>query len=172
MGIITLRYKSAIVMKVLHSILLGVLVLTYAIPWVRVGEEQFSPGQLTIPYSKFLMTRIGMIKLKEDSPHELGDVLVYDKSLRYLSIPHNEGGPRNQITFEIVAFSMAAIVLLLLIPLKLTRIIGYSLGLATSAAFFLAMLTFEGKAVPDIGVGLYSNMVVSAISLIITSLLK
>lgn len=149
-------------------ILYGIIILTYALPWVKVTEEWYAPGQLVIPYFKYFLTQANILKQTPDSPPSIGDVFVYEKSLRYLSSPPEEGGPHNQITFELMAYAMLAVAVILLIPLKLTRVIGYLLSLASSGAFLLAMLFLEGKTIENLSFGLYSNLACSLIFLIAT----
>ena len=144
----------------------GIIVLTYALPWVKVAEEWYAPGQLVIPYAKFFLTQAGLLKQTPDSPPSIGDVFVYEKSLRYLSSPPEEGGPHNQIPFELMAYAMLAVAFILLIPLRIFRIIGYLLSITSSAAFLVAMLFIEEKTLQNLSFGLYSNLAFSSIFLI------
>ena len=150
----------------------AVIVLTYALPWVRVSDEWYYPGQLVYPYLKFGLTQIGIFKHTEDSPPTIGDVMVYEKSLRYLGAPPEEGGPYNQITFELMAFAMIAVLVILLIPLKFLRIIGYLISIASASAFSLAMIFHEQKPFDALNYGIFTNIICSFIFLIITFLLK
>lgn len=149
-------------------IFIGIMVLSYALPWVRVGEENYAPGQLVIPYAKYALSQFGLIKNDPTIASRISDIFVSEKNLRYLDAPPSEGGPRNQITFELIFYAMIITLLLLIVPLKVTRIVGYLLSLASSAAFLLAMMFLENKTIEDINVGLYSNFVGSVIFLAIT----
>ncbi|OHT02112.1 hypothetical protein TRFO_07314 [Tritrichomonas foetus] len=144
----------------------AILALTYAFPWVKVADEWYAPGQLVIPYLKFFLTQANIIKRTEESAPSIGDVMVYEKGLRYLGAPPSEGGPHNQITFELMAYAMVASALILLVPLKFFRVIGYLLALASSAAFTLAMFFIEGKLVTDLRFGLFANIGASLVFLI------
>lgn len=155
----------------LGFIFFSVIVLTYALPWVKVAEEWYAPGQLVIPYGKYFLTQVGILKPNSDSPPTIGDVFVYEKSLRYLSSPPEEGGPHNQITFELMAYAMLAVIFVLIIPLRLFKIIGYLLSIATSLAFLAAMFFIEGKAFDSLSFGLYANLGLSLIFLLLTFIL-
>lgn len=149
----------------------GAIVLTYALPWVKVADEWYAPGQLVIPYAKFFLTKAGILSQKEDSPPTIGDVFTYEKSLRYLSSPPEEGGPHNQITFELMSFSMLAVCVLLLVPLRIFKVISYISAIATDLAFAAAMLFYERKDIKELSFGLFSNIGCSLVFLILTFIL-
>lgn len=159
-------------MKTVSFIFFGVMLLTYAIPWVKVAEEEYAPGQLVIPYGKYVLRAFNILKKDENSPPSLQDVMTYEKSLQYLDTPPNEGGPNNQITFELMFYAMVATCVVLFIPLKIFHIIGYLLSLSTDAAFLLAMFFLEKKTIDKISYGLYGNLGASLVFLILTFIIE
>ena len=149
----------------------GAIMFTYALPWAKVAEEVFAPGQFVIPFAKYGLTKIGVLKQTELTPPSLDDIFVYEPSLRYLGAPANEGGPRNQITYQLIGYVMIASALILLVPVRIVRIIGYLVTMCSSAAFLVALLFLEGKTVADVGVGLLANIVVPFVLIIVTYVL-
>ena len=101
----------------LGILLYAVILLTYALPWSKVGEVYYSPGQLVLPYIKYFLTSVHILASNENTPPSIGDVFVYEKGLRYLGAPPSEGGPNNQITFELMGYAMAAVFIVSLLCL-------------------------------------------------------
>lgn len=155
-------------MGFVHYAILGALVLTYALPWVPMGKEFFSPGQLVIPYAKFFLKKANVIKNNDDIADNFGDVMTYDKSLRFLTNPPADGGPSNQIIFILIGACMVAAILFFVIPTKLTRIIGSLIALSTTAAFAIAMIFIEHKEIAQLGYGLYGTLGVAFVLLVMS----
>ena len=153
-------------------IFVSILILSYALPWAQVGEEKYAPGQLVIPYAKYALARFGFLKNDPTIATTISDIFVAEKNLRYHDAPPSEGGPHNQITFELIFYAMIVTLLLLIVPIRMMRIVGYLLSLASSSAFLLAMLFLENKTLADIFVGLYSNIVGSVVFLALTFVLN
>ena len=147
--------------------LFGVMVLTFAMPWVKVADEFFCPGQFIIPFTKHALRKVGVLKTDEMSAPSLEDLFVYEPSLRFLGTPSNEGGPKNQITFELMGYAMFTSLIMLLIPLKTVNIFGCLISLGSSSGFCFAMIALEGKTVQELGVGLWGNISASFVSMIV-----
>ena len=150
-------------MKFFCLIIAGALLLTFALPWVDVAGEEFSPGQLLLPYARYFLVKSKILKPGEHEPNSIDQVMLYEKSIRFLAAPPEEGGPRNQITFELIGMAMGLCILCLCMPFQLTYIVGSVLSFASSAAFFLAMILFEKKQIPSFGIGIFGNMAVSLV---------
>ncbi|KAH0790669.1 hypothetical protein GPJ56_005410 [Histomonas meleagridis] len=156
----------------LGVIFLGVIILTYALPWVQVGEEQYAPGQLVIPYLKYALKKIGIMKTDFNTPDSIDNIFIFEKNLRYLATPPSEGGPRNQITFELIFYAMVITIILLIVPLRITRILGYLVSLASTSAFLLAMFFLENKTIESINIGIWANLICSLVFMVITFFVK
>lgn len=158
-------------MALFGIVMYGVIMFTYALPWTTVAEEVFAPGQFVIPFAKYGLTTAGILKQTERTPPSFEDLFVYEPSLRYLAAPASEGGPHNQKTFELIGYAMILSAVVLLIPVRIVRIIGYLITMCSSAGFLLALLFFEGKAITDVGVGLWGNIAAPFVFMIATFIL-
>lgn len=154
---------KAITLKVLF---IGITILTYSLPWTTVAGQKYSPSQFVVPWVKYGLVKFGAIPAADDTPPTLEEMKIYDKTLRYLSIPHSEGGPKFPVMFEVMAYMMVFTMIMLLIPSKSVNVIAYGTTAISSLVFALALLQLEQNTDFDFGL---SGTIVTSLTLFITS---
>ena len=138
------------------SILFGALLVCFSIPWVHVSNENFVPVTLFAPFLTYIKDKLVMNSSPcYGSPLE---VFVKSESSKYLGVPPQLGGPKNQIVFVENGFFSIASLLLVAIPKAGFQLLGLMVNTASTLSFI--MLELAADAGP-LCVGAFTSVALS-----------
>lgn len=143
----------------LKILFLGIIIMTYSLPWTTVVNHTYTPTQFFGPWLRYAMTKCGITEPTDATPPTLDDLRIYEPTLQYLALTEAEGGPRFPVMYELMAYAMVFTIIMLFIPVRIVNIFGYGLTFVSSFMFAAAIMAIEGRKGDAFGIGLAGTVV-------------